>query len=157
MEGGGVIFLALMAGLYFLPAIVANLRGHQNDTAIGALNFLLGWTLAGWVVAMVWSLMAVEAPVRRGRPMPPAKAALHGALDIEYRDAEGDRTERYIEAISLRASNGQLYLYGWCEMRQALRTFRVDRIRALTDGETGEIIPRAEIAGWLRERAGLEG
>lgn len=41
---------------YFLPAMIAWTNGRRNTSAIFALNFFLGWTLIGWVVALVWSL-----------------------------------------------------------------------------------------------------
>lgn len=41
--------------LYFLPALVANLKGKKNSGAILVLNLLLGWTGIGWVIALVWS------------------------------------------------------------------------------------------------------
>lgn len=78
---------------------------------------------------------------------------LQGALDIEYVDATGTRTERYIEAISLEVKDDKLYLWGWCESRQAIRKFLVHRVAALSDGETGEVIAPEHIANWLRERA----
>lgn len=42
--------------IYAIPSIVAMVRRHRNDLAIGATNLLLGWTLIGWVAALVWSL-----------------------------------------------------------------------------------------------------
>jgi hypothetical protein len=55
-----ILFMLLMMGvvltLYFLPSFVAASRGHENRTAIFALNLLLGWTFLGWVGALVWSL-----------------------------------------------------------------------------------------------------
>lgn len=48
-------FLILLA-LYLLPTIIAMSRRHLNAGAILALNLLLGWTLLGWVLALVWSL-----------------------------------------------------------------------------------------------------
>jgi hypothetical protein len=42
--------------LYILPSIIAATRGHRNGMAICALNLLLGWTLVGWVAALIWSL-----------------------------------------------------------------------------------------------------
>lgn len=42
---------------YLIPTGVAVGRGKQNALAIGALNLFLGWTLVGWVFALVWSLM----------------------------------------------------------------------------------------------------
>lgn len=40
---------------YFVPSFVALLRGHHKLLKIVALNFLLGWTVIGWLVALVWS------------------------------------------------------------------------------------------------------
>ncbi|MBY0379424.1 MAG: superinfection immunity protein [Burkholderiales bacterium] len=40
---------------YFLPSIIANLRNHKNTTAIFVLNLLLGWSLLGWIICLVWS------------------------------------------------------------------------------------------------------
>ena len=46
----------LAAVLYFLPAAIAVLRPHQSAAAILVLNLLLGWTVLGWIVALIWSL-----------------------------------------------------------------------------------------------------
>jgi hypothetical protein len=43
-------------GLYFLPAIIAAVRHTHNSTGILLLNIFLGWTLIGWVVALVMAL-----------------------------------------------------------------------------------------------------
>lgn len=42
--------------LYFLPAIVAFVRSKRDAGAILVLNFFLGWTAIGWVIALVWAL-----------------------------------------------------------------------------------------------------
>lgn len=54
------IMLVISVGFYIIPTVVAAVRKHQNVAAIAALNLLLGWTLLGWVVAMVWSLTATS-------------------------------------------------------------------------------------------------
>jgi hypothetical protein len=41
--------------LYFLPSITAKRNHKANYNAIRTLNILTGWTLVGWVVAMVWA------------------------------------------------------------------------------------------------------
>jgi hypothetical protein len=48
----------------FLPTIIAFARRHHNRYAIFVLNLLLGWTVVGWVVALVWSLTAVWRKTR---------------------------------------------------------------------------------------------
>lgn len=51
----GLILIACIIGFYFLPYIIAKRNNHKNAEAIGILNMLLGWTLIGWVVALVWA------------------------------------------------------------------------------------------------------
>jgi len=40
---------------YFFPSFVAAARGHRNGRAIVLLNLFLGWTVLGWIVALVWA------------------------------------------------------------------------------------------------------
>lgn len=54
--------LVFILCMFFLPSIVAGLRGHQSTVAIFVLNLLLGWTVIGWIVAFIWSLSAVWRP-----------------------------------------------------------------------------------------------
>ena len=64
----GLVALAALIALYFLPLIVAQARGHRQTTAIFILNLLLGWTLLGWVAALVWACTN-PAPVTRPQPV----------------------------------------------------------------------------------------
>ena len=53
-----LIFLLMFAVLiyvYFIPSIVAVKRNHKNHMPIILLNIFLGWSLLGWVAALVWS------------------------------------------------------------------------------------------------------
>ena len=53
-----VVVLLFIAGvtIYFLPSMIAIFRSHRNALSVVVLNLFLGWTLVGWVVALVWSL-----------------------------------------------------------------------------------------------------
>ena len=55
MEAIGALILI---GLYFLPGIVAQARGHKSAGGIAILNFFLGWTALGWIIALVWACSA---------------------------------------------------------------------------------------------------
>lgn len=46
----------LLIGVYFLPYAVASSRNHHNKAGIFVLNLFLGWTLLGWVLALVWAV-----------------------------------------------------------------------------------------------------
>lgn len=52
---GIVIFVGGLA-VYFLPTIIAGVRSHRNLIAIGVLNAAFGWTLVGWIAAMIWAV-----------------------------------------------------------------------------------------------------
>ncbi len=46
--------------LFFIPAILAFLRGHPRRWPIVLLLLSLGWTGVGWLVALIWSLSATR-------------------------------------------------------------------------------------------------
>lgn len=49
------VLVVFVAGMYLLPWLLACFRSHRNTLAIFFLNLLLGWTVLGWVGALVWS------------------------------------------------------------------------------------------------------
>ncbi len=64
-SGPAFIIVAVICGIcYFLPTIIAFLRGKRSAVAVGALNFFLGWTFLGWIASLVWSLSSEPKPQR---------------------------------------------------------------------------------------------
>lgn len=57
---GKVLLAAFIFFAYFLPTTIAQTRKHQNLKSIFVLNLLLGWTVIGWVVALIWSVSATR-------------------------------------------------------------------------------------------------
>jgi hypothetical protein len=47
--------------MYFLPSIVALARSKRDLLGIFLLNLFLGWSVIGWVVALVWAVKADTA------------------------------------------------------------------------------------------------
>jgi hypothetical protein len=41
--------------MYFLPSIIALARSKRDTLAIFLLNFFLGWSVIGWLVALIWA------------------------------------------------------------------------------------------------------
>jgi hypothetical protein len=65
MEGlGGFLIFGLGLAVYLLPTIVGSSK--SNIGAIFVLNLFLGWTLIGWVVALVWAMTNDEKPIQAG-------------------------------------------------------------------------------------------
>jgi hypothetical protein len=48
-------FFGLPFVLYFLPSIIALARSKRDTLAIFLLNLFLGWSVIGWIVALVWA------------------------------------------------------------------------------------------------------
>ncbi|MCW8906733.1 MAG: hypothetical protein OQL28_05760 [Sedimenticola sp.] len=69
----------------------------------------------------------------------PKKLSAH--IEIEYEDGNKSLTTR---TVRVREFDNELYggiIMGHCELRNATRTFRFDRIKKCVDLETGEIVP----------------
>lgn len=64
-----IIFFPASVALYFSPTLVAFHRRHPNRVAIFVLNLMLGWTVLGWVGALVWAHTGPEgAPEQATSP-----------------------------------------------------------------------------------------
>jgi len=50
-----IVILIMCIPLYFIPTFIAFIRKKPNTGVIFALNLLLGWTLIGWIGALVWA------------------------------------------------------------------------------------------------------
>lgn len=82
---GAILLTVFGAVAYVIPSIIAIRRKHHSVGAIIAVNLLLGWSLIGWVIALVWSLTDPSPTVRvapqalygqpqvYGQPQPPVQ------------------------------------------------------------------------------------
>ncbi len=61
------ILILLLVG-HFIPTIIALARGHHDGFAIFLTNLLLGWTVIGWVIALIWSVTAIRRPATMVTP-----------------------------------------------------------------------------------------
>lgn len=90
-------------------------------------------------------MQAEETPDRASIPEPVVEAP--GALSLPreflfvYINHQGQSSRRKVRVMGIASNDGRQYLDGYCLERDALRTFRVDRIQGdLTDTETGELV-----------------
>jgi hypothetical protein len=51
--------------MYFLPSIIALARSKRDLLAIFLLNLFLGWSVIGWIVALVWAAKS-DVPTTAG-------------------------------------------------------------------------------------------
>jgi tryptophan-rich sensory protein len=66
MDSSTLMVLGIIIGIvvYFIPTVVAFVRGRVNKGAIFCMNLFLGWSFIGWVVALIW---AVKEPENGGK------------------------------------------------------------------------------------------
>jgi hypothetical protein len=62
----------LSVALYFFPTFIAAGRRHSNATPIVLVNLLLGWSMIGWLVALIWAFTDNVKPREEGRVWGPA-------------------------------------------------------------------------------------
>ena len=60
-----LLILIVGGAIYFMPTIVAAVRKSSRLGVVLAVNLLLGWTVAGWIVALV---LAIQSPRWPDRP-----------------------------------------------------------------------------------------
>ncbi len=49
--------LLIIAGFYYLPAVIAKQRDANNVGVIFRINLLFGWTVLGWIAAFIWAIL----------------------------------------------------------------------------------------------------
>ncbi|MCX6502373.1 MAG: WYL domain-containing protein [Microbacterium sp.] len=148
-------------------------------TAREAAALLAGLQLAGSLPGMAGSpvLAGLLAKLARGASATPAEVIVAPApvddarervgealrqgvaVAFTYRVPEGEPTTRTVDPVKVHIADGQWYLQGWCHLREAMRTFHLDRVSdlvltdiaiehgdaetpALFDADRGEIVAR---------------
>lgn len=58
METWGVwfLFLLILLFFYFLPAVIASNRNTKHGGMIVFINLVFGWTVLGWIAALIWAI-----------------------------------------------------------------------------------------------------
>ena len=67
-----LVFLSIIFAIYFLPTFIAVHRRHHNRFPIILINILIGWTVIGWIVALIWSAMSTTPTTVTVIQQPPA-------------------------------------------------------------------------------------
>ena len=59
------ILLFILGTLYFIPAIIAYACNKKGRNGVLLVNFLLGWTVVGWAIVLIWAL---SSPIDKSVP-----------------------------------------------------------------------------------------
>lgn len=96
-----------------------------------------------------------SAPAPEGAEFKSIRTAIRDEekLSIGYRDEAGVRTSRTVWPLALIYYAGAAVVVAWCELRQAIRNFRMDRLESCSPTgdyflKQGDRLRAAWIAGW---------
>lgn len=54
------VWIVVSLFIYFVPTFVAKAKNQPNFLSIFLINFFFGWSLIGWVIALVWAVKKPE-------------------------------------------------------------------------------------------------
>lgn len=114
---------ALIAGLQYLSALPEN----ADRAALASLTAKLAKGASAAPSPVAVSVRAADdaiAPLRRA-------IVTSVQVEFDYRDAQGESVRRTVDPLRLDSDDENWYLRGWDHAREAVRTFRLDRMSAL--------------------------
>ncbi len=119
---------ALIAGLQYLAA----LPEHDNREAIATLMAKLTRGASATPSQLAVAETA-SAAVTGTEEIVTLRAAITGQTQVEfdYLNARGERESRIVDPLRIESIDQDWYLRGWCHLRHAVRTFRLDRVSNL--------------------------
>ena len=60
---GAILAVLIGPTVYLFPFLLAAYRRKRNTSSIFVLNLLTGWTIVGWVVALIWAVAYESTPL----------------------------------------------------------------------------------------------
>jgi predicted DNA-binding transcriptional regulator YafY len=140
-----------------LALALSGTAGPTDDapatTALTKLRHVLPRGVSDRVHAVLDAVAPPTADTRRPGAAPgPVATLATGVVEcrrcrVRHRSTDGTTTVRELNPYGLAVVFGSLYVHGWCHLRQARRTFRVDRIdRVDLLGPTFRMPERLDVA-----------
>lgn len=141
---------ALTLGLQLVTRGADPSLTRAAESLLGKVTAVLPARLLDGIGQDTWVFPGAEA-LAAARHLPVLRQAirLRERVVIGYVDGSGQLTERSVRPLLLEFWGRVWTLASWCETRQALRSFRVDRIEALRrTGESFPDDPGTTLADW---------
>ena len=115
---------ALIAGLQYLSALPEN----SDRSAIAILMAKLSRGASTTLSAVAVEATETDSTLALMRD---AVASSH-QIEFDYLNSRGERERRKVDPLRVESVDTDWYLRGWCHLRGAVRTFRLDRIGRAT-------------------------
>jgi len=115
-------------------ALLAGLRVATALPGVGDSDLVRGLLakLARGASATPPDVIVAPAPVDSVRETVDRALRERVAVSFTYKAPDAAATTRTVDPVKVHLANGQWYLQGWCHLRQAMRTFHLDRVSELS-------------------------
>jgi predicted DNA-binding transcriptional regulator YafY len=129
---------ALVAGARLIRAYGGAAMALASEEALVKIETVLPEAARAEAARVpIHAIAGATSPALRDR-LDQVEAAIGSGclLRLDYADERGNRTQRDVRPLGLWFWGKVWTLIAWCELRQAFRLFRIDRIIAQQDGAT---------------------
>lgn len=147
---------AVMLGLRFVAARGDEALAAAAENALGKVIAVLPVEVAS--AASASPLLAGPRPAARHLYTLRRAMRFEERVALDYRDRDGRASHRVVWPVAIGLFDDAEVLVAWCEVRDAFRHFRLDRMRSV-DG-TGSRMPKRRrllLAQWRAEEGLREG
>ncbi|MFH8249763.1 helix-turn-helix transcriptional regulator [Microbacterium sp. B2969] len=138
LDERGLIVITNSVGLERSPkltareaaALLAGLQLARTIPGVGDTDLYTGLLakLARGASATPADVIVAPAPVDEARAVVSAAVRDGVAVSFTYKAPDAAPTTRTVDPVKVHIANGQWYLQGWCHLREAMRTFHLDRV-----------------------------
>ena len=114
-------------------ALLAGLQLARSLPGVGSSDVVAGLLakLSKGAACAPAEVIVVPPPVDAVRVAVDEALRSGVALSFTYKAPDAEATTRTVDPVKVHIANGEWYLQGWCHLRQAMRTFHLDRVSDL--------------------------
>jgi proteasome accessory factor C len=138
LDEQGLIVITNSVGLERSPkltareaaALLAGLQVARRIPGVGDTDLFTGLLakLARGAASAPAEVIVAPEPVDAVRATVAAAVREGVAVSFTYKAPDAAPTTRTVDPVKIQIASGQWYLQGWCHMREAMRTFHLDRV-----------------------------
>ncbi|GAA1950234.1 WYL domain-containing protein [Microbacterium deminutum] len=137
-------------------ALLAGLQLARTIPGVGDTELFSGLLakLARGASSTPADVIVAPGPVDAVRDTVAAALQRQVAVSFTYKAPDAPPTTRTVDPVKVHIADGQWYLQGWCHLRQAMRTFHLDRVSDLELTGTPITHGQDPVPGWFDADAG---
>lgn len=137
-------------------ALLAGLQLARTIPGVGDTDLFAGLLakLARGASSTPAEVIVAPGPVDTVRDVVATALRRGVAVSFTYKAPDAPPTTRTVDPVKVHIADGQWYLQGWCHLREAMRTFHLDRVSGLELTDIAITHAGEPAAGWFESGEG---